>query len=36
MHSQRHVILHLPAKFVGIGRSSSELWRHTEFSRWRP
>ena len=36
VHSHQHVILHLPVNFVVIGRSASELWRHIEFSRWRP
>ena len=35
MYSHRHVILHL-ANFVVIGRSSAEIWRHIDFSRWRP
>jgi len=34
-YSYRDDILHLLAKFVVIGRSSAELWRHIDFSRLR-
>jgi len=25
-----------PPNFVANGRSAAELWRHIDFSRWRP
>jgi len=34
--SYRDVIFHPPAKFLAVRRLTAEIWRHIDFSRWRP
>ena len=35
LHRHRYVTLHWPTKYLR-NRSATELWRHIDFTKWRP